>query len=383
MFCNESGVAVLRVAILETVKASAGFELEFDRIIIEALQEAGHEPVLMMPKGTVLDQDFHVPVYALSGGGIISYDGVRGLKKLWYSLQRERRRVRWFDSAVEVASAEGIDAILLTTATYRYLRSLKKSRLFLSKIPVYFIFLGVNPQEKPKFLAHAKRCLNAENIRLCITTLRDDFGKELPPNVRLIKPPVMIPKDCIWHAEHTPLRIGFFGHYRKGEKSIECLLEAIQTVEFERPVRFVFQLVPTTKRDGQEVEAIIKKHEKDDRITFRTEKLLQDDWYNAIQSVDVVILPYTAERYLYNWSAIYFTAIGAHKPVLVTRILNPEVMAQDLIGEFIDPNNDEKVRRQLADFVNFYEARKEGYKKALVHANEVYSKKTFIENLLK
>ena len=383
MFCNESGVAVLRVAILETVKASAGFELEFDRIIIEALQEAGHEPVMMMPGGTVLDQDFHVPVYALSGGSIISYDGVRGLKKLWYSLQRERRRVRWFDSAAEVASAEGIDAILLTTATYRYLRSLKKSRLFFSKIPVYFIFLGVNPQEKPKFLAHAKRCLNAENIHLCITTLRDDFGKELPPNVRLIKPPVMIPKDCICQAEHTPLHIGFFGHYRKGEKGIECLLEAIQTAEFERPVRFVFQLVPTTKRDGQEVEAIIKKHEKDARITFRTEKLLQDDWYNAIQSVDVVILPYTAERYLYNWSAIYFTAIGAYKPVLVTRILNPEVMAEYPLGEFLDLDDTAKVQCQIADFVNFYAEKKEEYQEALVRANEAYSKKKFIHRILK
>jgi len=377
------GAWLLRVAILETVKASAGFELEFDRIIIEALQEAGHEPVMMMPKGTVLDQDFHVPVYALSGGGIISYDGVRGLKKLWYSLQRERRRVRWFDSAVEVASAEGVDAILLTTATYRYLRSLKKSRLFFSKIPVYFIFLGVNPQEKPKFLAHSKQCMDAENIHLCITTLRDDFGKELPPNVRLIKPPVMIPNACSRQAEHTPLRIGFFGHYRKGEKSIECLLEAIQTAELKRPVRFIFQLVPTTERDGEEVEAIVKKHEKDERITFRTEKLLQDDWYNAIQSVDVVILPYTAERYLYNWSAIYFTAIGAHKPVLVTRILNPEVMAEYPLGEFLDLDDAEKVQCQIADFVNFYAEKKKGYQEALVRANEAYSKKRFIEELLK
>ena len=373
----------MRVAILETVKASAGFELEFDRIIIEALQEAGHEPVMMMPEGTILDQDFHVPVYALSGGRIISYDGVRGLKKLWYSLQREHRRVRWFDSAVDVASAERIDAILLTTATYRYLRSLKKSRLFLSKIPVYFIFLGVNPQEKPKFLAYAKRCLNAENIHLCITTLRDDFGKEIPPNVRLIKPPVMIPKDCICQAEHTPLRIGFFGHYRKGEKSIECLLEAIQTVEFERPVRFVFQLVPTMERDGQEVKTIIRKYEKDERITFHTEKLLQDDWYNAIQSVDAVILPYTAKRYLYNWSAIYFTAIGAHKPVLVTRILNPEVMAEYPLGEFLDMDDADKVKGQMVDFVNFYAEKKKEYQEALSRANETYSKKRFIEELLK
>lgn len=43
----------MRVAILETVKASAGFELEFDCIIIEALKEAGHEPILMVPEETI------------------------------------------------------------------------------------------------------------------------------------------------------------------------------------------------------------------------------------------------------------------------------------------------------------------------------------------
>ena len=373
----------MRVAILETVKASAGFELEFDRIIIEALQEAGHEPVMMMPEGTVLDQEFHIPIHELSGGRIISYDGIRGLKKLWYSFQRERRRVRWFDSATEVAVAARIDAILLTTATYRYLRSLKKSRLLFSKIPVYFIFLGINPQEKPKFLARAKQCLMAENIHLCITTLRDDFGEALPSNVRLLKPPVMIPQESVCQAEHMPLRIGFFGHYRKGEKNIEWLLDAIQTANFKRTVQFVFQLVATNAQDKQDVKVIIKKYEKDGRVVFFTDKLLQDDWYNAIQSVDAMILPYMAERYLYNWSGIYFTAIGAYKPVLVTRILNPEVMAQYPIGEFLDMDDYVKVQQQIADFVNFYDEKKAGYQEALLRANEAYSKKSFIEALLK
>ena len=99
--------------------------------------------------------------------------------------------------------------------------------------------------------------------------------------------------------------------------------------------------------------------------------------------MDVVILPYTAGRYLYNWSAIYFTAIGAHKPVLVTRILNPEVMAEYPLGEFLDLDDAEKVQCQIADFVNFYAEKKKGYQEALVRANEAYSKKRFIEELLK
>ena len=36
----------MRVAILETVKTSGGFEQEFDRLIIRELQKQGHEPVL-------------------------------------------------------------------------------------------------------------------------------------------------------------------------------------------------------------------------------------------------------------------------------------------------------------------------------------------------
>ncbi|MBR1697734.1 MAG: hypothetical protein IJ712_05855 [Anaerovibrio sp.] len=371
----------MKVAILETVKASAGFELEFDRIIIEALGESGHKPVMMMPAGTVLDQNFDVPQYELSGGAIISYDGVKGLKKKWYSFLRETRRVKWFDSAAEVAEKEGIDAILLTTATYRYLRALKKSRLRNSNIPVYFIFLGVNPEEKPKFLKKANECLPYKNIHLCVTTLRDDFGNERPENVKLIKPPVMIPADCVGQSAGDTLRIGFFGHYRKGEKNIDWLLNSITGAQFKAPVKFVVQLAPTTEVDRQDVENIVAGWKNDDRVEFITHKLLKDDWYNAIQAVDVVYLPYTAERYLYNWSAIYFTAIGAQKPVLTTRTLNPEVMDKYSIGEYIDTADPAIFKKQLEKFVNNYQENKAGYARELERANEEYSKSAFIRSL--
>ncbi len=118
----------MRVAILETVKADGGFELEFDHIIIETLKEEGHEPILFLPRDTDLGRDFGVPVRYLAGGRIVSYDGAGRLKKIWLSVQREYRRVRWFDAMAEAVRRERIDAVLLTTATYRYLRALKKVR---------------------------------------------------------------------------------------------------------------------------------------------------------------------------------------------------------------------------------------------------------------
>ena len=373
----------MKIAILETVKAAAGFELEFDRIIIEALKSAGHEPVLFVPEGTRLDQEFHIPITYLAGGTIVSYDGAHGLTKLWRSLQRERRRVRWFDDAVRQAKVNGIGAILLTTATYRYLRSLQKSQMRHSSVPVYFIFLGVNPEELPKFIQRAKQSLPYKNIHLRVTTLRDDFGSWRPENVRLIPPPVMVPASCQARLPmQEPLKIGFFGHYRRGEKNLEWILQAIQTARFSRPIQFVLQLAPTTAEDQQAAAAIAVKYQEYPQVHFITRKLLGDDWYNAIRQVDAVLLPYTAERYLYNWSAIYFTAIGCYKPVLVTRVLNPEVMAAYKIGAFIDMENLATFSRQLEGFVNSYDKNATDYQDELQRANQRYSKLAFIKNLL-
>ena len=161
----------MRVAILETVKTSGGFEQEFDRLIIRELQKQGHEPVLFLPEKSSLPVDFGVPIEYMQGGEIVNYEGAGRIKKIWLSIQREKRRIKWFDAAYEKACQHEVDAIILTTATYRYLRSLHKSKLKNSPIPVIFIFLGVNPQEKPKFLAQARKCQSYPNIKLKITTI--------------------------------------------------------------------------------------------------------------------------------------------------------------------------------------------------------------------
>ena len=372
----------MRVAILETVKADGGFELEFDHVIIETLKEEGHEPILFLPMGTELGRDLHVPVCELEGGPIVSYDGAGRLKKIWLSLQRERRRVKWFDAMAEAVVRERADVVLLTTATYRYLRALKKSALRNSSVPVCFIFLGVNPQEMPKFLQAARSCQPYRNIHLCVTTLRDDVGVQRPDNVRLIPPPVLSLSDTMVKEEGDTLRIGFFGHYRKGEKKAAWFLRAAEEGTFTRSVHFILQAAPTRAQDQADVEALVEAYRTNSKITVLTEKLIDTAWYEAISSVDVLFLPYTAERYLYNWSALYFTAIGFHKPVITTDVLNPEIMAAFDVGECVNMDNFEAFLHGVESFVNRFSERKEHYAEQLQEAAEKYSRANFIRNLL-
>ena len=372
----------MRVAILETVKADGGFELEFDHIIIETLKEEGHEPILFLPEETDLGRDFHVPVRYLDGGRIVSYDGAGRLKKIWLSVQREYRRVRWFDAMAAAIGREQIDAVLLTTATYRYLRALKKSALRYSSVPVCFIFLGVNPQEMPKFLKAARACLSYQNVRLCVTTLRDDFGAQRPENVRLIAPPVMSPPAVRPAQGSDVLRIGFFGHYRKGEKKLAWFLRAAEEGRFSRAVHFVLQAVPTTEQDRAEVEALVDHYRTRTAITVLTDKLIGTAWYEAIAAVDAIFLPYTAERYRYNWSALYFTAIGFRKPVITTAVLNPEILAEFDIGSVVNMDSYEGFCTGMEDFVNHFSEREALYAAQLTAAAEKYSRAQFVRNLL-
>lgn len=372
----------MKIAILETVKADGGFELEFDHIIIETLRAEGHEPILFVPPETDLGRDLHAPIKYLIGGKIVSYDGVHGIKKIWRSLQREYRRVKWFDAMMQAIRVEEIDTVLITTATYRYLRALRRSSLKDSPVPVRFIFLGVNPQEKPKFIKAASSCLPYQNIRLYVTTLRDDFRGTLPANTRLIPPPVMAPPEMSGTSEGDVLKIGFFGHYRRGEKKLEWFLRLAEENDFARPVQMILQIAPTDIRDREEVDAIAQKYRHLSHVTLITEKLIEEEWYRAIAGVDTVFLPYTAERYLYNWSALYFTAIGFRKTVITTPVLNPEVLEEFEIGKAISMDTFEEFRRGMRDFVDTFDRKKEIYRSNLLKASDKYSKKNFIRHLL-
>ena len=359
----------MRVAILETVKTSGGFEQEFDRLIIRELQKQGHEPVLFLPEKSSLPVDFGVPIEYMQGGEIVNYEGAGRIKKIWLSIQREKRRIKWFDAAYEKACQHEVDAIILTTATYRYLRSLHKSKLKNSPIPVIFIFLGVNPQEKPKFLAQARKCQSYPNIKLKITTLRNDFVNDNVPNVELIHPPVLLPEGITVKSSASykePIRIGFFGHYRKGEKDVDGIIQSFLQCKMASKAELVIQAAPTTADDKVDMDRIIQKYEKEASIKFIKGKVLGKDWYTLLQSVDVLFLPYNNPRYLYNWSAVYFNALALYKPVLATSVLNPEILAKYKVGMNVDLENLTHLSQQLHDFLQNYERQLPVYKAELL-----------------
>ncbi len=375
----------MRVAILETVKTSGGFEQEFDRLIIRELQREGHEPVLYLPERSSLPVDFGIPVESMQGGEIVDYEGVGKLRKIWLSVQRERRRVKWFDSAYEKACRREVDAIVLTTATWRYLRSLHKSRLKNSPVPVIFIFLGVNPKEKPRFMREAKKCRDYKNIKLKVTTLRDDFQNDDVPHLSLIKPPVLLPDGMETPSLPTyrePIRIGFFGHYRKGEKDIDGIIRSFLQCPAAEKAELVVQAAPTTEEDAADMARIVRKYESEKAIRFIHGKILGKDWYELLQSVDVLFLPYSDPRYLYNWSAVYFDALALYKPVLATPVLNPEILAHYRVGQEVDLQDLQHLSEQLQDFLTGYEARLPLYRKELQRVNEDFSVRAFLQNLL-
>lgn len=375
----------MRVAILETVKTQAGFEQEFDRLIIDELKKQGHEPVLYLPEHSSLPVDFGIPIEYLKGGEIVDYEGAGKVKKIWLSIQRERRRVRWFDAAYEKACRHEVDAILLTTATYRYLRSLHKSRLRESPVPVIFIFLGVNPQEKPKFLKQARRCQSYPNIKLKITTLRNDFKEDNVPHVELIHPPVLIPQGITVQPNLTyrePVRIGFFGHYRKGEKDVDGIIQAFVSCQLAGRAELVVQAAPTGPDDAADMERIMKKYEHEDAVRFIQGKVQGRAWYDLLQSVDVLFLPYSNARYLYNWSAVYFNALALYKPVLATPVLNPEILAEYQIGQEVDLTDLQHLHQQLEQFLNSYKAMLPTYERELRRVNDDFSTAMFLQAVL-
>ena len=374
----------MRVAILESIVMPAGHEVEFDRILVNEMKRQGHEPMFFVPKGFPFKVDYGVPVHELSGGPVVTYEGANWYQKLWRSLQREKRRVKWFSYAYKLAKSGVCDAIIIPTATYRYVRSLLRSELKNSPVPVHVIFHGMRPDEKENFVKQARRVEQYGNIHLHIISLRDDLSDVGLQNVDVIAPPVFSPvyydvKDVT--REPGPIRIGFFGQFRK-EKQLEPFLQAFTKANFSVPVELVVQGATPTPEDTAVFKDLIAKYKHNTNITFRHESLIGKDWEEALLSVDAIAMPYAAERYRYNWGAMLFTAIGFHKPVLASQELNPEVFEQFKVGVRILSIKESDIISALTELAELLSARKDETKQELEKANELYSHEKLIQAIL-
>lgn len=375
----------MRVAILESIIMPAGHEVEFDRILVNEMKRQGHKPMFFVPEKFPFKVDYGVPVHELQGGEVVTYAGATWYQKLWRSIQREKRRIAWFNSAYELAKQGACDAIIIPTATYRYIKSLLRSKLKYSPVPVHIIFHGINPKEQPKFEKQAKRIQTYKNVKLHVITLRNDFANSGLTNVQLVAPPVFTPvfqTSEPLESHDELLRIGFFGQFRK-EKNLEPFIQAFIHAKFAVPVELVVQGATAKPEDTALFNLLIEKYKYIPNIVFRHENLIGKDWEDALLAVDAIAMPYAAERYRYHWGAMLFTAIGYNKPVLVSPELNPEVLEQFPIGCVIKSLEESDIISAMQELVDLLSTRKVQTKVALEHANKVYSHELLIQGILK
>lgn len=374
----------MRVAILESIIMPAGHEVEFDRILVDELVQQGHEPVMLVPEKFPFKIKYNAKTDYLDGGEVVTYAGANKFEKLFLSIKREYRRKKWFDSAYQKSIENNYDAIIIPTSTYRYIRSLLKTDLKNSNIPVYMIFHGINPHEKANFVKQARKCIAYKNIHLKVITLRNDFKNDGLTNVDLIAPPVFKPLDLPVDKELTlkePLTLGFFGQYRR-EKNVRFFLDAFKKAKFNIPVKLIMQGATARTEDSEEFDKIISEYSNVPGVEFWHKNLIGPEWQKALLGVDVIIAPYAAERYRYHWSAMSFTAIGFYKPILQSPEMNPEVLENFNVGEALALDSVDIFTKQLEKFVNEYPKNRNKYKEELVKANEAFSHERLIKALI-
>jgi glycosyltransferase involved in cell wall biosynthesis len=375
----------MRLAILESIVMPAGHEVEFDRILTEELKKQGQNPVFFVPDKYPFKIDYHVPVEYLAGGEAISYAGVSRLKKIWLSLQREKRRVAWLDSACDKAAQGLCDAIIVPTNSWRVMRSIRHSRIKECPVPVLFMFHGIMPSDRKRFCDGVKSLKNYTHIHLGALGLQTNFSELADcPNFHTIRGPVYVPLDLKVTPEfhfHEPLRLGFFGQYRR-EKNLEFFLQAFVQATFTQAVHLTIQGATVTQADSDDFDRLAAKYATYGNISFVHKNLLGIEWQKALMDIDVLLLPYGAERYRYQPSAMLFTAIGYFKPVLQSPEMNPEILSEFSIGEAVRLDSVSVFSKQLESFVNTFQEKASQYRIGLSGANEKYGQDKLIHRLI-
>lgn len=368
----------MRIGIFENIMTPGGHEVEFDRILVEELQKRGHEVSFYVPQDFQFSFDYKVPAVRL-GGDTVSYTKVSGLTKLLYSVKREYNRQKWYAQLYEAAYRRDIDALIVPTSTYRYLRALNKNILRRSSVPIIFVLHGINPKEAPKFLKEAKKLLPFKNIRMVVLTFVNHiFGHQLP-NVYPIYPPAYVARDIEFTpavAEKDVLTVGFFGQYRR-EKRLRDFLEVYVKGHYTRRVRLLVQGATMHPEDSEDFEQIISEYRDCQDIEFLHKGLIGAEWQQAIADIDVLLMPYSAPRYLYHWGGMLFTAIGFHKPVIASDDINPEVFAKFNIGMTFKSGDMADLQQVMEKFINGYAENFGGYAEGLREAAEKFSPESF------
>ena len=373
----------MRIAIFENIMTPGGHEVEFDRILVEEFRGLGHAVEFFVPENFSFQFDYQTPVTRLKGDAV-TYTNSRGLKKIFAAAKREINRQRWYSQLFE--AQKNFDALIVPTSTYRYLRALNHSALKKISVPLIFILHGINPAEAPKFLAAADKLSANKNIKPVVLMFGDNIFGERRENIFTIYPPTYTARDlqCVMRkaqcAMNEPLKIGFFGQYRR-EKNLRGLLEVYLKGNYTRRVELQVQGSTMHAEDSDDFEKIIGQYRGVEGLSFLHKGLIGAEWQRAILNVDALLMPYSAPRYRYHWGGMLFTAIGFGKPVVASDDMNPEVFELYRVGETFHSGNLDDLAHVLENFINGFDENFPTYSKNLKAAGEDFSPVNFARRL--
>lgn len=370
----------MRIAIFENIMTEGGHEVDFDRILVEELSALGHDVKFYVPENFIFHFNYNVPVTKLAGDAVV-YSTSRGLKKIAASIKREINRQRWYSQLY--AAQKDFDALIVPTSTYRYLRALNHSSLKKISVPLIFILHGINPNESSNFLNAAEKLLPYDNVKLCVLTLDENLFAGKFKNIFSTYPPTFTPRDVknFQRKVSDEFTIGFFGQYRR-EKKLRELLDVFINTTYKRKVKMIVQGSTMHEEDANDFEEIIAQYKKFDSLEFMHKGLIGADWQRAILNVDALLMPYSAPRYRYHWSAMLFTAIGFKKPVIASNEINPEVWAKFRVGEIFESGNINALDEALKNFIDNFDENVLTYEKNLDATAEIFSPANFARRLL-
>lgn len=370
----------MRIAIFENIMTSGGHEVDFDRIIVDELLNLNHQVNFYVPSNFQFQFNYKVPVNFLNGDAV-TYSNSHGIKKIFYSIKREFNRQRWFNQLFNLQN--DFDSLIIPTSTYRYLRALNHNQLKNISKPLIFILHGINPTESKKFFHEASKLEQFTNIKLIVLTFNENIFGHTAKNIFTLYPPTFIPRDIDLNpVDNEELTIGFFGQYRR-EKNLDSFLNVFTNLNFNRKIKLIVQGSTMHSEDSEDFERIIKKYSAQKNISFIHKGLIGAEWQKAISKIDVLLMPYSAPRYRYHWSAMLFTAIGFHKPVIASDDINPEVFNKFRIGETFSSGDLNSLANVLESFVNNFDLNHQKYIDGLNRAAYEFSPDNFALRLEK
>lgn len=369
----------MKIAILETI-VSSGHEVEFDRGLVKELKNKGHEPCFFVPEDFEFKADYDTPVEYLEGGPAISYRKAGFIKKIFLSVTREYRRIRWFNSALEIAKKNNYDCIFIPTATPRYLKTLLRSKIAEYSIP-FFVNIHVFSFEKKgrlgQFLSLAKKLEKYKNVFLTICS--PNHLMENTPNTEYVDPPFYEPSLIEPKGEydgHEPVRIGLYGFYREDD-NIKKLLKIFSNADFKVPVKLIMQTVTENDKDQLSCEKVVEEYKSNSRFEFTDRRFYGKEWQEAISNVDVILAPYSSIHYYYTYSAMCFNALGFKKPVILAPNVNPTVIEKFKVGLTLNFDDETVLKADLEKFINNFKEDYPTYLSEINKAAQVYNYSNF------